>query len=88
VDLELKFVYRFFEYPGQISDACLPLPNDELAPLIDQGLAAAIYTQVADVEIEFNGYLTYDRALPKMDEKRIAKAHVSLCRALEQATRG
>jgi len=51
-------------------------------PLIDQGLAAPICTQLADVEIEVNGYLTYDRAMPKMDERRIAKAHRALCRAL------
>jgi len=56
--------------------------KDELAPLIEQGLAAAIYTQLADVEIEVNGYLTYDRAMPKMDEQRIIKAHRALCRAL------
>jgi len=55
---------------------------------VDRGLAAAIYTQLADVEIEVNGCLTFDRAVPKMDERRITKAHISLCRALEQATRG
>ena len=37
--------------------------SEELAPLIAQGLAAAVYTQTTDVEIEINGYLTYDRAV-------------------------
>jgi hypothetical protein len=81
-DPERKFGYRFFESTSQLTDAYLALLKDELAPLIDQGLAAAIYTQLADVEIEFNGYLTYDRAVPKMDEKRVIKAHRALCRAL------
>ena len=54
----------------------------QLAPLMDRRLAAAIGTHMADVEIELNGHLTYDRAVPKMDEQRIARAHRALCRAL------
>jgi beta-galactosidase/beta-glucuronidase len=80
-DPERKFGYRFCETPAQLTDAYLALLEDELVPLVEKGLAAAVYTQLADVEIEFNGYLTYDRAVPKMDEKRIAEAHRSLCRA-------
>ena len=80
-DAERKFGYRFYESPAQLTDAYLLLLSEELGPLIEQGLAAAVYTQLADVEIEFNGYLTYDRAVPKMDESRIAEAHRSLCRA-------
>jgi hypothetical protein len=38
------------------------------------GLNAAIYTQLTDVEIEINGLLTYDRQL-KVDPKWIAKAN-------------
>jgi hypothetical protein len=45
-------------------------------------MPAAIYTQLADVEIEVTGYLTYDRAVAKMDEAPIASAHRALCRAL------
>ncbi len=36
------------------------------------GLSAAVYTQITDVETEANGLLTYDRAIVKVDEKRIA----------------
>ena len=39
----------------------------------ENGLTAAIYTQIADVEIEINGFLTYDRKL-KVDPEWIAKA--------------
>jgi hypothetical protein len=39
-----------------------------------QGLAAAVYTQTTDVEIEVNGLMTYDRALVKMDADAIAAA--------------
>lgn len=40
----------------------------------EDGLTAAIYTQITDVEIEINGLLTYDRQL-KVDPKWIAKAN-------------
>jgi len=38
----------------------------ELRVLEDAGLAAAVYTQTSDVEIEVNGLLTYDRAVVKL----------------------
>jgi beta-galactosidase/beta-glucuronidase len=41
----------------------------------DQGLAAAVYTQTTDVEIEVNGLLTYDREVMKMDRKVVAAAN-------------
>jgi hypothetical protein len=37
------------------------------------GLSSAIYTQTTDVEHEVNGILTYDRAVKKMNLKRIRK---------------
>jgi len=39
------------------------------------GLAAAVYTQTTDVEIEANGLLTYDRAVVKVDAERVAAAN-------------
>ena len=52
--------------------------NNELKPLIAQGLAAAIYTETSDVEIEINGFLTYDRKVEKMDAGVLRKAHEEL----------
>ena len=40
----------------------------------ENGLSAAVYTQITDVETELNGLLTYDR-IPKMDIGQIAKAN-------------
>ena len=40
----------------------------------DHDLAAAVYTQITDVEIEINGLLTYDRQY-KVDPEWIAKAN-------------
>lgn len=45
-----------------------------LRPLIAQGLCAAVYTQLTDVEGEVNGWCTYDRALLKLDAERAATA--------------
>jgi PA14 domain/Glycosyl hydrolases family 2, sugar binding domain/Chitobiase/beta-hexosaminidase C-terminal domain/Glycosyl hydrolases family 2, TIM barrel domain/Glycosyl hydrolases family 2 len=43
-----------------------------LYPLVDKGLAAAVYTQTSDCEIEVNGLMTYDRAVLKLDPARFA----------------
>ena len=42
--------------------------------MIGKGLAAAIYTQTTDVEIEVNGLMTYDRAVIKVDPERAARS--------------
>jgi hypothetical protein len=39
------------------------------------GLAAAVYTQLTDVEIECNGLATYDRAVVKPDVERVRAAN-------------
>jgi len=41
----------------------------------EDGLSAAIYTQITDVETECNGLLTYDREVTKPDVPRIAAAN-------------
>jgi beta-galactosidase/beta-glucuronidase len=47
----------------------------KLAPMIEAGLAAAIYTQTTDVEIEVNGLMTYDRAVVKFDAERMYRTN-------------
>jgi beta-galactosidase/beta-glucuronidase len=77
-DENKKFGYRFYGTFEALTDAYLSLLEKELKLLISQGLAAAVYTQTTDVEIEINGYLTYDRKVEKMDEEKIRQAHVEL----------
>ncbi|HZU86004.1 MAG TPA: glycoside hydrolase family 2 TIM barrel-domain containing protein, partial [Anaerolineaceae bacterium] len=74
-DAHKKFGYRFYKTSQALTEAYLELLEDQLKPLIRQGLAAAIYTQTTDVETEINGYLTYDRAVEKMPADRLAAAH-------------
>lgn len=77
-DEEKKFGYRFYDTRGELTEAYLRLLQDELEPLIKNGLSGAVYTQTTDVEIEINGYLTYDRKLEKMDTARLKEAHTRL----------
>ncbi len=73
-----EFGYRKFETCEALTQAYLDLLENELKPWIARGLSAAVYTQTTDVEIEINGFLTYDRAREKMDFPRLAAAHRSL----------
>jgi len=50
----------------------------ELKPWKQAGLSAAVYTQTSDVEIEVNGYLSYDRQVEKMDFERLRSMHRQL----------
>ncbi len=44
---------------------------NQLIDLVDDGFAAAIYTQTTDVEVEVNGLMTYDRKVVKLDMERL-----------------
>lgn len=74
---EKNWGYRSFENQDALTAAYLKLITD-LRPLIGKGLAAAVYTQTTDVEIEVNGLLTYDRAVLKMEEDALLQAHKKL----------
>ncbi|MEZ6065995.1 MAG: sulfatase-like hydrolase/transferase [Planctomycetaceae bacterium] len=47
----------------------------QMPSLIAQGLAAAVYTQTTDVEVEVNGLMTYDRQIIKFDREHLHKLH-------------
>lgn len=53
---------------------------EETAAQIPQGLSAAIYTQLADVEEEVNGLFTYDRKKLKIDKETIKKCNEKIYR--------
>ena len=80
-DEDKKFGYRFYGSPAELTEAYLDLLENQVRPLISQGLAAAIYTETTDVEIEINGYLTYDRLVEKMDAEALCQAHQALIAA-------
>ncbi len=71
---EKNWGYRSYQTPNELTAAYLDLLQ-KLEPLIDSGLAAAVYTQTSDVEIEVNGLMTYDRDLIKMDKQQAVSAN-------------
>jgi hypothetical protein len=73
-----EFGYKKFTTLEALTEAYVALIVDELKPWVDAGLSAAIYTQTTDVEIEVNGYVTYDRAVEKMDFGKVREAHKKL----------
>ncbi|HRF02642.1 MAG TPA: glycoside hydrolase family 2 TIM barrel-domain containing protein [Pirellulaceae bacterium] len=74
---EANWGYRSYESPEALQEAYLKYIA-ELRPMIESRLAAAVYTQTTDVEVETNGLMTYDRAVVKFDLERLAEAHATL----------
>jgi beta-galactosidase/beta-glucuronidase len=75
---DTEFGYRKFKSKGALTNAYLDLLESQLKPWIELGLSGAVYTQTTDVEIEINGYLTYDREVAKMDHDLLSEAHKGL----------
>lgn len=62
-----EFGYRKYKTTEELKNAYASLINGQLKPLIPKGVAAAVYTQLTDVETESNGIITYDREVTKID---------------------
>ena len=65
------------------ANAVEELYREQVVPCVREGLCAAVYTQVSDVEDETNGLLTYDRK----KEKLSAAAMQLIARTLQDAVR-
>ena len=52
------------------SEMCI---RDRIKPAFKQGLSAAVYTQLSDVEEEVNGLVTYDRKVVKLPPEIMRK---------------
>jgi len=55
------FGYRRFKDADSLAEALQNLYQQEIVPAKEQGLSAAVYTQLTDVEDELNGLITYDK---------------------------
>lgn len=69
-----NFGYKSFETPAQLEIAIEELYQKQIGPAKMEGLAAAVYTQLSDVEDELNGVLTYDRKVEKVSPELMRKA--------------
>jgi hypothetical protein len=72
---EKAFGYRMYKSPEELAAAVEKLYNGEVIPAMKQGLSAAVYTQVSDVEDEVNGLFTYDREILKISEKTLRRVN-------------
>ena len=70
--------YRKYDTMQEFEDAFVALYENEIIPAVKQGLCAAVYTQVSDVEDETNGLLTYDRWVCKVDQDRVRDMSIRL----------
>lgn len=69
---EKAFGYRMYRDRAAFQAAFERLYREEVIPCMrEQGLSAAVYTQVSDVEDEVNGLLSYDRRVCKVDTERV-----------------
>ena len=66
-DKSKEFGYKKFKEKGAFQGAYAKLLQEEVQPLIGEGLSATVYTQLTDVETETNGLVTYDRKVVKID---------------------
>ena len=69
-----NFGYKNFETPAQLEIAIEELYQKQIGPAKMEGLAAAVYTQLSDVEGELNGVLTYDRKVEKISPELMRTA--------------
>lgn len=60
--------YKVYRKQEDFQKAIRRLYKKELPGLIEQGLSAAVFTQLSDVEDEINGLVTYDREVIKISK--------------------
>ena len=81
-NLSDNYGYRTYRDGESFFEGFQKLYRTEVIPLVKEGLCAAVYTQLSDVEDETNGLVTYDRRIVKVDEEQmlaIAKELQSEC---------
>ena len=65
------FGYKSCKTREKLTTALRKLYWSQIQPAVQQGLAAAVYTQLTDVETELNGLITYDRRVEKLDPETV-----------------
>lgn len=78
------FGYRRFNSSEELTEAYINLVEEQILLWVKEGLSGAVYSQLTDVEIETNGFLTYDRNVTKMDSDQVRAAHEKLIKAANQ----
>ncbi|MFW9852467.1 MAG: beta-galactosidase, partial [Candidatus Thorarchaeota archaeon] len=76
-DVRFKWGYRKCKYKEELKEKYIDL-IEKVTELKSKGLAAAVYTQITDVEGEINGLLTYDRKKSKIHKSSLKKINQEL----------
>jgi len=84
---EKAFGYRGYRSREELTENYKRLWEEEIYPNLRNGLSAAIYTQVSDVEEEVNGVFTYDREIVKLKADVVRKLNQRLYDEYEALTR-
>ena len=69
-----NFGYKNYDSANSYKFALRDLYSQQIKPAYNDGLAAAVYTQLSDVEDELNGLITFDR--------RVVKVHSAILRGV------
>ena len=77
---ESTYGYGKYESAAEFTAAVAQLYEEQVIPAAQQGLSAAVYTQVSDVEDETNGILTYDRKVCKLSPEIMRPIAEKLCK--------
>lgn len=75
--------YVEYDTEEKVTDTYVEYANI-LLNLIPRGFSAAVYTQTTDCEVELNGLMTYDRAVIKLDEKRLLQINRKISHAFAE----
>ena len=68
---EKSYGYGTCKSQQELTDRIVQAYEEMVLPAIRKGLCGSVYTQVADVEDEINGLMTYDREIIKVDKERM-----------------
>ena len=73
-----NFGYRTLRDPEALLKAYEELMVGQIVPAMEQGLSAAVYTQLSDIEDEVNGLWTYDRMVQKLSTPAVRNINLQL----------
>ncbi|MBB5804990.1 hypothetical protein F4560_004758 [Saccharothrix ecbatanensis] len=72
------FAYEQVHSNAQLNDRYTGMVRDVKHLMTTKGVSAYVYTEITDLEGEYNGLLTYDRRVQKVDTNQLRAAHTDL----------
>ena len=82
-NLKQNYGYRTFADKEAFESALSELYMTQVLPLVREGVCACVYTQLADVEDETNGLMTYDRKVVKVSIEKMNEISKALSEAVK-----